>query len=165
MAGYLRAHAMTGRKVVLADSFEGLPKPTHPQDADLDLSKELHPELAISRETVEGNFRLYDLLDDDVVFLEGWFRDTLPHAPVERIALLRLDGDLYESTMDGLRALYDKVPEGGVVIIDDFGALRVCAQAVRDFFEARGEPLPKIEKIDWTGVYWIKATPEPEKKT
>lgn len=158
MAGYLKAHGMQGRRVIVADSFEGLPKPSHALDAKLDLSKEQFPELAVSQQVVEENFAAYDLLDDQIVFLRGWFRDTLPHAPVPRIALLRLDGDLYESTMDALTALYDKVPEGGVVIIDDFGALEVCQQAVHDFFDQRGEPLPQVEVIDWTGVYWIKST-------
>lgn len=159
MAGYARAHGMDGRRVLVADSFEGLPKPSHDMDAKLDLSKDLFPELAVSQETVAENFSLYGLLDDTVLFLKGWFRDTLPKAPVDQIAVLRLDGDLYESTMDALTALYDKVSEGGVVIIDDFGAIQVCEQAVRDFFEQRGEPFPRIETIDWTGAYWIKQSP------
>ena len=43
-----------------------------------------------------------DLLDDQVVFIKGFFKDTLPDAPIEQLAILRLDGDLYESTMDGI---------------------------------------------------------------
>lgn len=158
MAGYARAHGMTGRRVLVADSFEGLPKPSHEQDAGLELDKEKFPELAVSQEAVAENFAAYDLLGQEVVFLKGWFRDTLHKAPTDQIALLRLDGDLYESTMDALTALYDKVAEGGVVIIDDYGALAVCEQAVRDFFDQRGDPFPPIEIIDWTGAYWIKTT-------
>ena len=67
------------------------------------------PILAVSVEEVRSLFARYDLLDDRVRFLKGWFRDTLPAAPIESLALLRLDGDLYESTMDALGALYRKV--------------------------------------------------------
>ena len=85
-----------------------------------------YPALAVSIETVRANFARYDLLDEQVVFLQGWFRDTLPTAPIEKLAILRLDGDLYESTMDALRALYDKVSAGGFVIVDDYGAFPNC---------------------------------------
>jgi len=91
-----------------------------------------------------------------VVFLKGWFRDTLPTAPTQQLALLRLDGDLYESTMDTLINLYDLVAPGGIVIIDDWGVLPVCRAAVEDFFAARRETVPEITKIDWTGVYFTK---------
>ncbi len=156
MAGYLRAFGMTGRRVVVADSFEGLPLPSHRRDRGVDLSKERYPQLAVDLETVRTNFELYDLLGDEVVFLPGWFADTLPDADIDEIALLRLDGDLYSSTMDCLRALYDKVVAGGIVVVDDYGALRQCRRAVRDFFKGRGEPVPDVVEIDWTGVYWIK---------
>ncbi|RFP86707.1 hypothetical protein DZK27_13865 [Rhodobacteraceae bacterium 63075] len=156
MAGYARAHGQTARRILVADSFEGLPKPSHPQDSGLVLDKERYPELAISQETVADNFAAYDLLGENVVFLKGWFKDTLHEAPTDQIALLRLDGDLYESTMDALKALYDKVAEGGVVIIDDYGAIKACRQAVQDFFDQRGERQPDVIEIDWTGVYWIK---------
>lgn len=156
MAGYLRAHGITGRRVLVADSFEGLPKPTAKADEGLDLSKDKFPELAVALETVKENFALNGLLSDDVVFLKGWFKDTLPVAPTERIALLRLDGDLYESTMDTLAALYDRVVPGGVVIVDDYGALKACRDAVADFFAGRGEALPELTEIDWTGAWFSK---------
>ena len=157
MAGYLRAHGMTGRRVVVADSFDGLPPPSH--DLDLkarDLSKSRFPELAVSLETVRANFRLYGLLNDRVAFLKGWFRDTLPKAPVKKLALLRLDGDLYESTMDALTNLYDRVAPRGVVVIDDFGGIPRCKQAVEDFFANRGETMPELTEVDWTGIWFTK---------
>jgi predicted O-methyltransferase YrrM len=158
MAAYLEVHGLNDRKLLVADSFEGLPTPRDENDAGLDLSKEKFPELAVSLEKVQENFAAYDLLDDSVTFLKGWFCDTLTSAPTDQIALLRLDGDLYSSTMDALVALYNKVPEGGVIIVDDFSLIKSCEQAVRDFFAARNEAFPDIEKIDWTGVYWIKRT-------
>lgn len=163
MAGYLKAHDMEGRRVLAADSFEGLPQPNHEKDAKLDLSKEKVPELAIAQETVEENFALYDLHDANVVFLKGWFRGTLPTAPVDQLALLRLDGDLYESTMDALAALCDKVAKGGIVIVDAFKALSVCEQAVRDFFAQRDEPMLELNEIDWTGIWWTRSVPNTTK--
>lgn len=157
MAGWLRAHEDLQRKLLVADSFEGLPPPTHEQDAKLDLSKDKFPQLAVSDETVRDNFAAYGLLDDRrQIFLKGWFRDTLETAKTDKIALLRLDGDLYESTWDALSALYDRVSPGGIVIIDDYGALPMCRKAVEDFFAARNEPVPSLTEIDWTGAYFMK---------
>jgi O-methyltransferase len=109
---------------------------------------------------VRDNFAAYGLLKDNVTFLEGWFCDTLHDAPTDQLALLRMDGDLYSSTMDILVALYDKVAEGGVIIVDDYKLIPSCKQAVDDFFAARGETAPKVTDIDWTGVYWIKQSAE-----
>ena len=98
------------------------------------------------------NFERYGLLDDQVRFLEGWFRDTLPRAPIEKLAVMRLDGDLYESTMDGLTNLYDRLSPGGYVIVDDY-SIPACRLAVEDFRRARGLT-EEIVQIDWTGVFW-----------
>lgn len=143
------------RRVWVADSFQGLPKPDARYVWDRGDKHHKNPVLAISRAAVEENFRKYDLLDDQVAFLEGWFKDTLPTAPIERLAVLRLDGDMYQSTMDALMALYDRVSPGGHVIVDDHGAVEGCAKAVEDFLAARGEKVV-FHKIDWTGVYWTK---------
>ena len=105
---------------------------------------------------MKANFAKYGLLDDRVVFLKGWFKDTLRAAPIERLAVLRLDGDMYESTMDALTALYDKVSAGGFVIIDDYGCIEACRRAVHDFRDARGIA-DKIVDIDGWGVYWRKS--------
>ena len=88
-------------------------------------------------------------------FLPGLFADTLPDAPIGRIALLRLDADLYSSTMDGLEALYDKVASGGFVIVDDYWALPSCREAVDEFRARRGIAAP-IERINWTVIHWRK---------
>jgi O-methyltransferase len=155
MRGYLAAHGITDRTVWVADSFAGLPPPTLAQDAGHDYSAAVAPILAISREEVEGLFRRYDLLDRQVKFLQGWFKDTLPTAPIDRLAVLRLDGDLYESTMDALNALYAKVSAGGFVIVDDYHDIDPCKQAV-DEFRARYGVTDPITDIDWSGVYWRK---------
>lgn len=155
MRGILAARGVTDRRVFVADSFRGLPPPD-PQRYPADAGDPLHEfaELAISRERVEQNFRKYGLLDEQVVFLEGWFSDTLPTAPIERLAILRLDGDMYGSTIEALEALYPKLSDGGYCIIDDY-ALTTCRQAVDDYRHREGIN-SALQSVDWTGVYWRK---------
>jgi len=155
MRGYLAAWEMIDRIVWVADSFEGLPAPSLPQDDGYDFSASKVPILAIPLEEVQENFRRYSLLDDQVRFLKGWFCDTLPTAPIDHLAVLRLDGDLYESTMDALNALYRKVTPGGFIIVDDYGDFEPCRRAIHEFRE-RHSIFDPIEVIDWAGVYWRK---------
>ena len=157
MRGVLKAHGIEDRRVWVADSFQGLPPPDlkkYPQDTRY-VGVEKITELAVSLEEVKANFERYNLLDQQVQFLKGWFRDTLPTAPIERLAVMRLDGDLYESTMDALTNLYDRLSVGGFVIIDDYD-IKGCRDAVHDFRNARGIT-DEIVKIDWTGVYWRRS--------
>ncbi len=156
MRGYLSAHDIHNRLVWVADSFEGLPRPTHEKDEGWDFSKDIFPYLCVSIEEVKELFERYDLLDDKVRFLKGWFCDTLPVAPVERLALLRMDGDLYESTMDALNNLYPRLSDGGFVIVDDFNALPQCREAVNDYRRDHGIA-DEIIPIDQDSVYWRKS--------
>jgi O-methyltransferase len=94
------------------------------------------------------------LLDDRVRFLPGWFKDTLPDAPIDRLALLRLDGDLYESTIQALEALYPRLSPGGFCIIDDY-IIKACRQAVADYRAKHGVSA-EIIHIDGAGVFWRK---------
>jgi Macrocin-O-methyltransferase (TylF) len=156
MRAILKANGVTDRRVWCADSFEGLPPPDpakYPLDATLTFNQ--FKELAVSLEEVQTNFRRYNLLDEQVRFIKGWFRDTLPGAPVERLAVLRMDGDLYESTMDALAALYPKVSRGGYVIVDDYNDIPACRQAVHDYWQRHGIQ-EEIMPIDWSGVFWMK---------
>lgn len=154
MRGILEAYGDTHRRVFVADSFKGIPPPS-PQQYVADTGDLLHENaaLAISRQTVEENFRKYGLLDDRVVFLEGWFKDTLPVAPIEKLSVLRLDGDMYESTIQALDALYHKVSRGGSVVVDDY-QLAPCAMAVNDFRARHGITSPLLP-IDHDAVWWL----------
>lgn len=160
MRAALKAYGDSARQVWVADSFEGVPKPDgrYPQDEG-DRHWTMSDYFGVAIEEVKANFLRYDLLDDRVRFLKGWFEDTLPDAPIERLAILRLDGDLYSSTMDALRNLYSKVSEGGYIIVDDYGAMPACHKAVDDFRERQQIREPVIP-IDWTGVYWRKSDGE-----
>lgn len=147
----------TSRKVFVADSFEGLPRP----DLNKYLSDkgDLHhtwKQLSIGVEIVKQNFAKYKLLDDRIVFLKGWFADTLPSAPIEKLSLLRLDGDMYGSTMDAIRPLYPKVSKGGFVIVDDYYAVKGCREAISDFRSEFSIEDPLIP-IDKSAVYWQKS--------
>jgi len=156
MRAVLKAYQAGDRSVWAADSFEGLPNPNgdkYPADANDGLHN--HKALAVPFDQVKANFEAYGLLDPQVRFLKGWFRDTLPAAPIERLAILRLDGDMYESTIDPLVHLYPKVSPGGFIIVDDY-VLEGCRKAVHDYREAHGITSP-IEPIDWCGSYWRKA--------
>ena len=153
MRGLLQAYGIRDRLVWVADSFTGLPPPDPRHAQDRGDRHHGFPELAVSLETVQENFRKFDLLDAQVMFLKGWFADTLPAAPIQKLALLRLDGDMYGSTMDALTALYHKVSPGGFVIVDDYGAVAACRAAISDFRAARAIDAP-IQDIDGLGVFW-----------
>jgi O-methyltransferase len=156
MRAVLRAYGVRDRSVWVADSFEGLPPPD-PDRYPLDAGDTHHTfsDLAVSLEEVRRNFGRYDLLDEQVRFVKGWFRDTLPELPVAQIAVLRLDGDMYESTMVALESLYPKLSPGGYCIVDDYGAVPGCARAVDDY-RARHRLDEILQPVDWTAVYWRK---------
>ena len=156
MKGVLAANGVTDRKIYLADSFEGLPTPNvdaYPSDAGYDLTG--FAQLAVSVEDVRENFRRYGLLDESIRFVKGWFSDTLPALEAGPFALIRLDGDLYESTYVSLEALYPKLSPGGFVIIDDVNFLPPCKQAVFDYRAKMGITTP-LNAIDWNASWWRK---------
>jgi O-methyltransferase len=152
----IRAYDDKSRSVWLADSFEGLPRPK----AELypaDQADQFHEykELAVSVNEVRANFKKYGLLDERVKFIIGWFDETLPSTKIEEIAILRLDGDMYESTIVALNNLYAKVTIGGYVIVDDYHVVKGCKQAIHDFLDREGL-LPTLIEIDGVGIYWQK---------
>jgi O-methyltransferase len=160
MRAMLKAFAITDRTVWVADSFKGVPPPDpeyYPADkGDIHHTVKV---LAVSQAQVEANFAKYGLLDAQVQFISGWFGESLPDAPMTQLAVIRLDGDMYESTMDGLLYLYGKLSKGGYVIVDDYLAIPACRQAVTDYREEH-HIVDAIVNIDQDGVYW-KKTGEP----
>jgi len=156
MRAILSAYDDRQRKVYVADSFEGLPAPK-PEIYPADTNARFHTYtvLAVSETQVRENFAKYDLLDDQVVFIKGLFSDTLPNLAAQTFALLRLDGDMYESTIVALESLYPKLSPGGYIIIDDYGNVAECRKAVDDYRARHGIDAPLIV-IDWGGVWWRK---------
>ena len=156
MRGILKAYGVTDRTVWVADSFAGLPPAdpvSYPKESPLTFH--MAGDLAVSLDQVKSNFERYGLLDDQVRFLKGWFRDTLPTAPIERLAVIRLDGDMYESTMDGFVNLYHKLSPGGFLIVDDYGAVDACNEAVADFRSAQ-HISAELKFITGCGAFWRK---------
>jgi O-methyltransferase len=155
MRAVLEANQIRDRRVYVADSFAGLPPP-NPDKYPVDAGDALHTyrELAIPIEQVRANFSAYGLLDDQVVFVPGFFQDTLPTLNAGPFSLIRLDGDMYESTIVALNSLYPKLSSGGFVIIDDY-ALGGCRAAVDDFRRDHGITAA-VETVDWTGIWWQK---------
>ena len=152
---YLLDKLGSNKKVYVADSFEGLPSPDgerYPLDAGWDYSTLSH--LSISEEQVRKNFDKFGLLDDRVIFVKGWFKDTLPSLPGP-FCIIRLDGDMYESTINALDALYGKLSPGGYCIIDDWCLIPANTAAI-DYRSRNGITDPVID-IDWSGSYWQKA--------
>jgi cephalosporin hydroxylase len=162
MAALLSQHGEDERRVWLADSFAGLPKP-NPDifPADLNDTHHQHEVLAVSEESVLRNFVKYNIPITSIRILKGWFKDTLPSAPINQLSILRLDGDMYESTIDALYYLYPKLEVGGFCIIDDWGAVPACRKAVEDYRRVM-ELDEQIQGIDWTGIFWKKEKNTPQ---
>ena len=157
MRAILKAYNETSRTVWVADSFKGLPPPNETKYIhDKGDTHHTQSALSVSIEDVRSNFSKYGLLDDQVKFLIGWFSETLPSAPIKKLSLLRLDGDMYESTIDALNYLYPKVTVGGYIIVDDWGAVPACQKAVLDYRE-RNKIDDELIPIDWAGVFWKKS--------
>jgi hypothetical protein len=151
MRAALRAYGCTTRTVWVVDSFAGLPP--------IDTANEKFPwergDMAVSLQEVQNNFARYGLLDSQVQFLQGFFSDTLPKAPIRELSILRVDADLYQSTLDVLRNLYAKLSAGGYAIFDDYQNLPDCRRAIDEFRRENGIS-EEVRPIDERAVYWQK---------
>jgi hypothetical protein len=152
------------RRYYLFDSFEGLP-PAQP----LDGAKATQWQANTTGRSYYDNCRAEMAFSEkamrmagapQVQFVKGWFNDTLPgRAPDEPIALLRLDGDWYDSTMVCLEALYERVVPGGLIILDDYFHWEGCARAVHDFLSRRGIP-DRIRQTPGGVCYLLRSAPQ-----
>lgn len=158
MAGILKANNVTDRKIYGADSFEGLPlpDPRYPKDR-----KDKHHSftfLSISPQEVRENFRKYNLLDKNIIFIEGFFEESLKNIDTKQLAILRLDGDMYGSAYQTLDLLYDKVSPGGFIINDDHPARKSSLGAKTAVIDFRGERniMSEMIRIDDNSIFWQK---------
>eukprot|EP01026_Neomeris_dumetosa_P042307 TRINITY_DN3522_c0_g1_i4.p1 TRINITY_DN3522_c0_g1~~TRINITY_DN3522_c0_g1_i4.p1 ORF type:complete len:346 (-),score=34.51 TRINITY_DN3522_c0_g1_i4:353-1327(-) len=153
----LTAYSRGGRKVHVVDSFQGLPDARTSLNEDHNKWSQLDY-LRVSQDQVKENFRRFDLLDDQVFFHQGFFNESLTtfrkQHPNSKIAFLRMDGDMYESTMDIFFNVYDFVPVGGTIVIDDY-RIPDCRRAVDDFFELH-DASEEMVPIDKSAVYFIR---------
>lgn len=110
--------------------------------------------IAASEDDIRANFAIFGLLDEQVRFVPGCSEDSLSKAPVQQLAVLRLDADLSASTTTALTYLYPMVAPGGFIIIGNY-LLGSCRLAVDDYLEAHGLDVA-LHPIDWNGVWWRK---------
>jgi O-methyltransferase len=169
MAMALMHYNAGDRQLHFFDSFEGLPNPS-PKEyqnwmfLDWGVTKDKADGalvgsslLKATKEDVEeAVFKIAKYPKELVKFHVGWFQNTVPLAANEigPIALLRLDGDLYESTLVCLQHLYPLVVEGGFVIIDDYG-LSGCRMAIEEYFQEM-DINPYLTYVDSIGRFFIK---------
>ena len=160
MAGMLRSLGIEDRTVWVSDSFSGIPVTAKNENIE-DFVDQWKDRFEASFEEVQANFRRYDLLDNRVMFLKGFFSDTLPKADFQSLAIARLDGDSYDSTMDALEGLYPRLSSGGYIIIDDWH-LPSCRQAVFDYRQAHDIDEPIFYKSSTVGPASMDGSPEAE---
>lgn len=143
----------SNRQVILFDTFEGLPAPTL-DDPDYERAVQLTGKCRGGLEEVESLFRRLGLTNYRLI--KGMFQETLPTAHTGDISLLHLDGDWYESTLACLENLWDRVSDGGVVQVDDYGEWQGCKKAVDEFFDRRCVNV-RLHYIDPTARRFIKS--------
>ena len=165
-AAVLKAHAAFHRQVVLVDSFQGLPRASSNKDTDIWSTMDF---LMIPHEQVKAKFNDLQLLSSNIVFEKGFFNESCPRLRMKmqalrasqpsshggNIAVLRMDGDMYESTMDILFNLYELVPVGGYVIVDDYYSVQAAQNALREFLKIHNTTAAFVD-IDKDAVYWKK---------
>jgi len=168
------------RKIWGADSFSGLPEAVAGDFLDSDINDADNAsnygdfKLASRKTGKKGRMKTtenelmktlrktgtYDLTR--IKLLKGWFNETLPSAGIEKISFLRLDGDMYSSTLDGLNYLYHKVSPGGFIYIDDYGSFEGCRRATDEFRHKHGitTRMHKVEEErnprTFEAVWWQK---------
>lgn len=114
--------------------------------------------LANSLDDVRSNFRLFDVLDDEFVhFDRGLFKDTLPawQNRTDPIAVLRVDGNFYDSYQDAMYYLYENVPVGGIIIFDDVMSHEPVMRFWLDFKKEQGLP-EELNRIDTHSAWFRK---------
>ena len=148
-----------GRKMYAFDSFQGLPG-LHAKDKNGQLREGIPGRYAAAFTTFISNLKQLNVYNEDkIVIAQGWFSETCPISPVQKISFLRLDGDLYTSTIDVLRALYDRVSPGGFIYVDDYGSFTGCQRAVDEFRALNNitEEIHYIIDTEKHGKYYFEA--------
>jgi O-methyltransferase len=162
----LIAHALmeagtTDRKIYLYDTFEGMIKPGE-NDGDWEkaeweknkVNDQINNWCLSPLEEVEFNMSTIGYPPDNFIFIKGKVEQTIPETLPDKLALLRLDTDWYESTKHELNHLYPLLEKGGILIIDDYGAWQGARKAVDEYFAAHGNVY--LNRLDFTGRLVIK---------
>jgi O-methyltransferase len=151
-AAFLHNKGIENRLVFAADSFEGLPLPDSKYPVDAGDIHHAYDFLSVSLDEVKNNFASYLVPTERVVFVKGFFSESLKNLDCGSLAILRLDGDMYSSTTQALNSLFDRLSPGGFVIVDDW-TLPGARKAVQDFLSERGMH-PEIVPIDQSSMFF-----------
>lgn len=139
------------RHLWLYDSFDGLPAPTA---RDGSHAASWVGRCRGSEDRVRDALALVSA--ESYTIRKGWFTDTFGHARgPDRVAVLHVDADWYDSVRDSLTRFYEHVSEGGAVVLDDFGYWEGCREALHDFCRAR-DLKPVFERFGHSAIWWIK---------
>jgi len=149
------------------DSFQGFPEISTKDGAGADVPPNMKVgqpgEFLVSQEIFENNLKALNAWDSRIHVVKGFFNESIPRvsSQILSIAFLRLDGDLYESTIQPLTLLYDKIVTGGIIYVDDFGSFNGCRRAIEEFRASRGitSIIHNIVESGWGGVNngWVEA--------
>jgi hypothetical protein len=153
LMGMTLKHLHADKMLWVFDTFAGLPAPTQ-NDPDYEIAKEYTGTCRGEFEEVQSLFADCQILDQSIL-VKGLFRDTLPVSSVDRIAVLHLDGDWYESVRDCLEHLYDRVSPGGIIQIDDYGHWAGARKATHEFLAKRSINV-RLRYLDYTGRQFRK---------
>lgn len=165
MAKALLKRGVQSRSVYLYDTYEGMSEPTaddislHGSQAEKKYDstiKDGHSDWCYaSIEDVRQNMESTGYSADSIHYVKGKVEDTIPSTIPEKIAILRLDTDWYESTKHEMEQLYPRLVSGGVLIIDDYGHWQGAKKAIEEYFAKHGGR-PFMHRIDYTGRSLIK---------
>lgn len=162
----LKRMSSADREIYLYDTFQGMPRPTD-RDVRFDGEEavdrwESKREKRGSRwhraplEDVKANLARTGYPADRIRYVKGKVEDTIPGTIPDRIALLRLDTDFFESTAHELEHLYPRLVEGGILIVDDYGHWRGAREAVDRYFRNRAEPI-FLSRVDYSCRVGVKS--------
>jgi O-methyltransferase len=165
-AGALRQFNNTFKSIYLFDTFEGMPEPGkydrnfNNAEASIEYEKSLlergHSSWCYSSlEEVKANMQRTEYPEMNINFIKGKVEDTIPGSIPQKIALLRLDTDWYESTYHELKHLFPLLSKGGILILDDYGHWQGARKATDEYF-AGLSIFPFLSRIDYTGRIYIK---------
>jgi O-methyltransferase len=145
--------------IYIYDSFEGFPEP---DAVEIDgvkaqgIKQGKFDWIKASEEDVVAVFKKLDIFTSDVHIVKGWFNETTPHSPVQKIALLHCDGDLYESTRTTLESFYHKVVPGGYIVSNDYGDTWIGAKKAFDEWILAHCPQVSVQRVPGGGAYFKK---------
>jgi hypothetical protein len=157
----------SSRDLYLFDTFSGMTEPTAEDVSSPYDGYSLHKRFrrsrmgrtsgwgAVSEEDVREAMESTGYPKHRIHLVKGLVEETLPERGPERLSLLRLDTDWYQSTKHELTQLYPRLSRGGVLIVDDYGHYEGARRAVDEYFEESGERV-LLNRIDYTGRIAVK---------